>query len=591
MPLNCNPFIETRMFKNLLVTFLFALLCSLPVMAELRLSVSHQGLGKVGLYDKYHAEFISSGEDFHNPFDSQEIELNALFSSPNGAAISLPMFFLQAHDTNVRWGLNFSPRQLGIYSYVVQMKHQGKVYLSAPIKFVSIPSNKTGFLHQDDNQGSWVFDSGERFRGVGLNIAWEARLSIGDDPKHDYAYLLSKMKENKINLVRTWINVPWNIPLEWQQPNFGRYKAYNGIGLHPQAIARFDYLINHAEKNQVNLMLTMDYHGSLWSKDFDKWGNDHWKNHAYNVKNGGPAATPAEFFTHPKAISRYQDRLRYIIARWGYSTRIAAIEFWNEIDNAVFKEGQNIPEQAVSQWHQTMSDYLTQIDPYQHIQTTSISHHEIDGLFDIAGLDFTQSHLYGRTSIEMEQFVENFSTRYKKGYVVGETAIGWDGVNNRIEEYALALHENLWVLMFNKTPILPMTWWWEAYDKNNKFFHLKHAANFIFELTGTDDLYSNHNQVSVSNGAMHRALYNGSSQYVWVKNTTKQSKDIKITITSSSGNLLTGSYKIALFDTWTGKTTQLSPISANVKQDNSAVISVEIKELAGERDKVVILTK
>ncbi len=545
----------------------------------------------VALYGKYQASFVTPKLTAANPYRSTEVSLDALITTPSGEKIIMPMFFQSNQNNQLSWGLHFSPRQQGRYQYLVQIKSQDKLTLSAPFSFEVLPSEQAGFLHQDHNQGSWVFDNGERFRGVGLNIAWEARLSIGDDPKHTYQYFFEKMQENQINLVRTWVNAPWNIPLEWPEPNFGRYQPHTGVGLHPQAIARFDYLIEQAEKNNVNLMLTMDYHGSLWAQDFDNWGNDHWQNHPYNVKNGGPAKTPEEFFTHPEAITRYQDRLRYIIARWGYSTRIAAIEFWNEVDNAVHKKDQGISEQAVTNWHKVMSAYLTDIDPYQHIQTTSISHEEIDGLFDLEGIDFIQSHLYGRTSEEMEQFVETFSNRYNKAYVVGEAAIGWDGVNDRIDDYALALHEQLWVLMFNKTPLLPMTWWWEAYDEHNKFFHLKHAANFISQLTDTDELYENNSQVKVNAGAKHRALYKGNlhkgrSQYIWLKNITKQSKDFQVTISSSQSNPISGEYQVTAYDTWNGKTTQLPAITAS-----SGQLVANIADLAGERDVVLKISK
>jgi hypothetical protein len=78
-----------------------------------------------------------------------------------------------------------------------------------------------------------------------------------------------------------------------------------------------------------------------------------WKISPYNKANGGPAATPTEFFTSKKAQLRYKDKLRYIIARWGYSTHIAAWELFNEIDNAAFtpKDSVIIPFSAIVQWH------------------------------------------------------------------------------------------------------------------------------------------------------------------------------------------------------------------------------------------------
>ena len=50
----------------------------------------------------------------------------------------------------------------------------------------------------------------------------------------------------------------------------------------------------------------------------------------------GPFPNGKIFFTSQKAMDRYKDKLRYVVARWGYSPHIAALEFFNEIDNGVF---------------------------------------------------------------------------------------------------------------------------------------------------------------------------------------------------------------------------------------------------------------
>ncbi len=90
-------------------------------------------------------------------------------------------------------------------------------------------------------------------------------------------------------------------------------------------------------------------------------GNNH-------TVNGGPAATPKDFFTNAESKAMYKNRLRYLIARWGYSPAIAAWEFFNEIDNAVFTPTPHdsvlIEHQVITQWHDEMSTYLKNNDPY-----------------------------------------------------------------------------------------------------------------------------------------------------------------------------------------------------------------------------------
>ncbi|WP_028863385.1 DUF5060 domain-containing protein [Psychromonas aquimarina] len=569
-----------------IVPFLLAAGVSSPALAsEIVVAAQQQEQGNVALYNKYSHSFTTSGHKFDNPFDSKEIKVDALITTPSGKKITMPMFYKGSENGKTFWGFNFAPQEKGQYRYQVAASHEEQNLLTKSFEFVSLNSQDKGFLSKDENQGSWVFDNGERFRGVGMNIGWEARLSIGDNPEYTYEYWMRQMKKNKINLVRTWVNAPWNIPLEWNKPVYGRYSDYNGKGLHPEAIERFDYLIDNAEKNDVNLILVMDYHGSLWAKDFDNWGNDFWKSNPYNVKNGGPAATPEEFFTHPDAISRYQDRLRYIVARWGYSTNIAAIEFWNEVDNAVYKEDQNISDQAVTSWHKTMSEYLDKTDPYNHIQTTSVSHKEIEGLFASEGLDLIQTHLYGMSAVATEKKIKELSQRYDKSYAVGEAALGWEGVQDRIDEYAVHLHESMWISMFSKTPFLPMTWWWEDYDAAGKNFHLQYAAEFIDRLTAGDELFANSESVKVKYNLMNRALKNKDTHYIWVNNTKRADlKNVTVTLSGGQSGELNGTYEVELYNTWTGKTTELNKVTANENQ-----ITIQLAKLASKKDVVLIL--
>ncbi len=57
-----------------------------------------------------------------------------------------------------------------------------------------------------------------------------------------------------------------------------------------------------------------------------------WHTNPYNAANGGPAATPADCFRNEEAKRLYRQRLRYTVARWGYSPSLFVWEFWNEWD-------------------------------------------------------------------------------------------------------------------------------------------------------------------------------------------------------------------------------------------------------------------
>jgi hypothetical protein len=249
------------------------------------------------------------------------------------------------------------------------------------------------------------------------------------------------------------------MPLEWQK--VGSTKRYSNTDkyFNPGAIKRMDELVHLTDSLGLYFMLTLDWHGHLME-------GGGWKNSPYNVINGGPAKTPTEFFTLRSARDKYKNKLRYVVARWGYSTNIAAFEFFNEIDNAAFNGADSIliPHAAITQWHDEMSRYLKDIDPYGHMVTTSISHRDIMGMNSIAYIDFNQKHIYKHTE-KIPAIYPDYIKDFGKPYVVAEFGYRWEDDDPKYGEgFDYDYKRGLWYGLFSPTPILPMTWWWELFD-------------------------------------------------------------------------------------------------------------------------------
>jgi hypothetical protein len=182
-----------------------------------------------------------------------------------------------------------------------------------------------------------------------------------------------------------------------------------------------------------------------------------------------------EFFTDPGAEAQQKDFLRFLVARWGYSPHIAALEIFNEIDNTMYDgKRQDIPDGIITAWHAEMSGYLKSIDPYHHLLTTSISHRQVAGLYNIAAMDFNQIHIYGHKGQSnipsFPEVLRHNSQLYGKPYVIGEFACEWDWLEN-FDDHAANMDDDykkgLWLGLFSPTPILPMSWWWEYFDHRN----------------------------------------------------------------------------------------------------------------------------
>ena len=83
-----------------------------------------------------------------------------------------------------------------------------------------------------------------------------------------------------------------------------------------------DYLVDLSESHDLYLMLTLGQGG-------------------FTTKDRGVVNSSEEFFASSEARTWYKNRLRYIVARWGYSPSIAMWEFFNEVDNVQFRDSDN----------------------------------------------------------------------------------------------------------------------------------------------------------------------------------------------------------------------------------------------------------
>ncbi len=535
---------------------------------------SHRQITRdVKQYEK--AEFrIVLEETFQNPYNQREIALNMILRSPSGKSITLPCFFDESKENSTTWTARFTPREIGEYKYHFECLRGNKIEEQSSVEsFSSSPSNDDGFLHIND---LWTlrFDSGKPFRGIGENVGWEPRSF--SNPKWTYDYLLPRLSQNGANFFRSWM-APNNFPLEWKTVRHTNRYTNTDEYFNPDGIRRLDEVVELADSLGLYMMLTFDSHNALIE------GNQ-WDIHNYNKKNGGPAETPTEFFTLPESRERYRNRLRYIVARWGYSPHIAAWEFFNEIDNAAFSDTDTtiIPHEAITDWHREMTAYLKEIDPYNHIVTTSVSHRQIEGLYSVDEIDLNQMHIYKRTE-QIPAGVKRYTKRYRKPFVWGEFAYEWDwnkdfGVIG--DEMDFDYKRGLWYGMFSPTPILPMSWWWEYFDERGltTYFRGVREINDLMLEAGKGSFEHIEAQ---SRGAESYAVKCGDTWFAYLLNssTSTQTADIWI-----PGVVREAIASLQLFDP-----AQRSYITFENFQEDGNGIKVEGIELNARAEVVLIL--
>ena len=403
---------------------------------------------------------------WNNPYLQEDVALDMLLLTPSQKKITLPCYYESGESgKQSTWKARFAPQEVGTYTYWFEFRKSGKIKQTSTQKeFNTSESDKPGFLHVRD---SWTlqFDNNSPFRGIGENICWESRDQ--DDSKFfkelhemssvfNYEYMLPKFAENGGNFFRTWI-CSWNLPFDYKGNfNNSRYTPSDEF-YNPSALKKMDRLFELSDSLQLYIMLTLGQGGFM-------------------ERDGGLAKTAEDFFINPKVKERYKNRLRYIVARWGYSTSIAMWEFFNEVDNVQFRNKNNpIKGEYIVDWHDEMSRYIKSIDPYNHIVTTSISHRDIEGLNSIENIDINQKHIYNAT-INIPNEINEYTTKYNKPYIIGEFGYEWDWSKN-FNDFAYGMEvdfkRGLWYGLFSSTPVTPMSWWWEFFDNRHLTTYFK----------------------------------------------------------------------------------------------------------------------
>jgi hypothetical protein len=249
----------------------------------------------------------------------------------------------------------------------------------------------------------------------------------------------------------------WAMGIEWSDGPLGHY------GARLDRASQLDTVLEAAAARGIQVMLSLQNHGA-----FSTTANSEWTGNPYNAANGGPLATAAEFWTNPTARNLFKRRLRYIVARWGYSTALLAFELWNEADLV-----DGYKTEACLAWHREMADYLRAIDPHDHLVTTSFAVFLFDPrVWREAGLDLTQLHFYSLTDTtsygpDLAQDVAEF-TAGRLEIVDRPVLFSEIGVDARgpaetraADPEGIGVHDGLFAGVVSGGFGTAMPWWWD----------------------------------------------------------------------------------------------------------------------------------
>ncbi len=517
-----------------------------------------------------------------NPYFMEDVSLDMELVSPSGKEIQVPCFFLTGESGGLStWKARFSPIEQGKYTCkfrLCQNKILKQELISTP--FEVFHGDKKGFLHGFDNY-TFIYDNGEHFRGLGEDICWEARSTddskffktLNENPRFNYEYMFRKLSSNGGNFTRVWIS-PWNFPIEWKQVSSttNRYTNSNEY-FNPSAIKKLDRLFELSDSLGIYIMLTFSGTGGFEESN-------------YYIKKGGFAVSDSDFFVNPQSKQQYKNKLRYFIARWGYSPSIGAWELYNEVNWWAFSKdtSNHIRPKSVVAWHDEMSTYLRDNDPYRHLITTSIAQTEVEGLNSVKNIDFNQIHVYSNIIglFEIPGLINNHIARFNKPYVIGEFAHESDWLKNfdLFEgDMDSDFKRGLWLGLFSPTPVLPMSWWWEYFENRGMMSYFKNVREIMDEMmiSGKGSFAPVNVKSSASDVAM--AVQCGSTTFIYLYNSSNEDKTGNIEVINRK---MPG--EIQLYDCETRKYNSLKLYKS---QDNN--LNISGITIPSHSDKVIIV--
>ncbi|MCX7017288.1 MAG: DUF5060 domain-containing protein [Candidatus Sumerlaeota bacterium] len=403
---------------------------------------------------------ISFPDTFHfdNPYDPTQAVVDAAFFSPSGREIVMPGFYYQDFERQGdqivkrgegEWRVRFTPTEPGEWKVTVRVGATDK--LASELAFRVEPAKARGFLRRSTaNPLALEFEDGEPLIAIGSNVFPQTKIGqpVGPERALNVIRYLERTAAAGGTFCRFRMD-SWFLPLELPRDEAS---GYEGVGrFNAQAAWEIDRIVEAAERLGITLMLCIENANGTVNGPKTK---DRERFNQYAKANGGPLEDMKDFWTNAEAKRLFLRKMRYSVARWGYSPAIGVWEFFNEVSLRA------ADPKVIADWHATMAKEWRAMDPYKRPIATSalggpMGTEEWKALFAAPDIDLFQYHTYSFTDMAGGLGGSNLRllTQIDKPLVVGE--FGTDkklresqpkgkGSDPQIDPAGLHMHNGIW---------------------------------------------------------------------------------------------------------------------------------------------------
>jgi hypothetical protein len=532
-------------------------------------------------YEQFELQFDVLGVS-ENPFDSDDVRVDAIFTTPSGREMSIPCFYYQGFGRRLTgdgterltpsgrgaWRVRYTPLEGGRHSWkliaqcgrlqVETNAHTFAVLPAAPRDFVRVSPADPRYLETAD---------GRFFYPVGQNIhaPFDARsakmLGVPLPPNGGtFAYdtYFQRMAEHGENAVIVWM-CNWWVSIEWTD----QWKGYYGLNDYNLANAwRIDYLLDAAARHGIYVQLVLDNHGK-----FSGFVDSEWETNPYNSDLGGPCKKPDDFFARRAAFLNYAKTLRYIVARWGSHPNLLGYELISEM-NLVGESRAFKGDITHALWVAKTAHLLDDIDAYRRpviIQYSNDFHAVDPRVASLKELDILVGDAYkaGGSIVPLMIETAEQNGRFGKPTYSAEFGGNWNGTSPA--RLRADFHFGLWSNCMTGTAGAPFFWWFDFVDRYNLYREYGALVNYMraedrrgIEWTTIRPEIAREGIPVHDVGAL--ALTDGNRADFWVYDTLASEimpeqefarpwKDLTLAIP----DLRAGNYRLEFWNTWTGQ--------------------------------------
>ena len=395
-----------------------------------------------------------------NPDDPLQAGVEAVFASPSGRQWRMPGFWLQDFERREgalvkrgqpEWRVRFTPTEPGQWKAVVRARSSGQTLDSGELAFGAEPAQARGFLRRSKaNPLALEFENGDPLIAIGSNVFPQTKIGqpLGADRAVETIRYLERTAAAGGTFCRLRMD-SWFIPLDLPRDEA---TGYQGPGRYDaQSAWEVDRIVEAAERLGLTLMLCVENANATVNGPTK---GDRARYNQYHKDGGGPLDDMPEFWTDPEARRLFHQKMRYCVARWGYSPAIGVWEFFNEVSLKSERA------EAIAQWHDEMSKAWREMDPYGRPIATSPLGGAQDAdswrrLFDSPAIDLIQYHTYSFYDLAQGIGGVNLQVLKKadKPLLVGEFGSqvrlreqtpGGKGSDPVIDPKGLHLHNGIW---------------------------------------------------------------------------------------------------------------------------------------------------